>query len=154
MIGASSGPHIRSATPADAQEVARLCAQWGYPVSGNDARGRIDRLLSSTVHTIQVAEQDGRLIGWITGEVRISLGSDPRAEITGLVVDSDARRSGVGSLLVASVEGWAAANGCHEMFLRSSVARTEAHPFYERLGFRRTKTQHAYNKVLTIARQR
>jgi hypothetical protein len=28
------------------------------------------------------------------------------------------------------------------------VARTESHPFYERLGYARAKTQHAYRKRL------
>ena len=32
--------------------------------------------------------------------------------------------------------------------VRSNVARTESHPFYERLGYVRTKTQHAYRKHL------
>jgi hypothetical protein len=35
-----------------------------------------------------------------------------------------------------------------ELFLRSNVLRAEAHPFYEQLGFLRTKTQHAYVKPL------
>jgi hypothetical protein len=32
--------------------------------------------------------------------------------------------------------------------VRSNVARLESHPFYERLGYVRTKTQHAYAKQL------
>jgi hypothetical protein len=28
------------------------------------------------------------------------------------------------------------------------VVRAESHPFYERLGYLRTKTQHAYRKTL------
>jgi hypothetical protein len=34
------------------------------------------------------------------------------------------------------------------MAVRSNVARAESHPFYERLGYVRTKTQHAYRKRL------
>ena len=35
-----------------------------------------------------------------------------------------------------------------ELFLRSSVDRTEAHMFYPALGFERSKTQHVYRKSL------
>jgi hypothetical protein len=34
------------------------------------------------------------------------------------------------------------------MAVRSNVTRTESHPFYERLGYARVKTQHAYRKRL------
>ena len=34
------------------------------------------------------------------------------------------------------------------MTVRSNVVRHESHPFYERVGYERTKTQHAYRKRL------
>jgi GNAT superfamily N-acetyltransferase len=142
---------IRFVTPADTAEVVRLAAQWGYPTSEQVMRRRLDLLLSSPRHVALVAGAEGALLGWGTGEVRLSLGSDPRVEITGLVVDAAARRSGVGSLLVAAIERWALENGFHEIFLRTNVARAESHPFYERLGFELSKTQHAYKKVLHAA---
>ena len=74
--------------------------------------------------------------------------SGERVEIVGLVVDEQARRTGTGRRLVAAAEDWARARGMPELFLRSNVLRTEAHPFYEQLGFLRTKTQHAYVKPL------
>lgn len=141
----------RPAVLADAPEVARLAAQWGYAVSGQGMSSRLARLLASPSHSAFVAEGDGALLGWGTGELRFSLGSDPRVEITGLVVDAAVRRSGVGTLLVARIEQWALEQDCHEVFLRSSTARSEAHPFYQRLGFARRKTQHAYAKVLRAA---
>ncbi len=142
---------VRVATTSDTAEVVRLAAQWGYPTSHQAMGRRLELLLSSQRHVALVAESAGALLGWGTGEVRLSLGSDPRVEITGLVVDADARRSGVGSLLVAAIERWALEHGFQEIFLRTNVARTESHPFYQRLGFERSKTQHAYKKVLHAA---
>jgi len=49
------------------------------------------------------------------------------------------------------LERWALEKQICDLFLRSNVARPEAHPFYERLGYERTKTQHAYKKVLHAA---
>lgn len=57
-------------------------------------------------------------------------------------------RNGVGRALVASAEAWALGNGFSSIGVRSNVARVESHPFYERLGFARTKTQHVYSKTL------
>ena len=48
--------------------------------------------------------------------------------------------------LMAAAEEWAVAHGFDEVILRSNVARPESHPFYESLGYTRTKTQHAYLK--------
>ena len=144
-------PQVRLATASDAPAVARLSAEWGYPTSEALALTRLERVLSSPSHVVLVAEVDDTPAGWASAEVRLSLGSDPRVEITGLVVAAEFRRTGIGRLLVAHVEQWTAEKRCRELFLRSNVARAEAHPFYECLGYERTKTQHAYRKVLHAA---
>ena len=76
------------------------------------------------------------------------LESGERAEIVGLIVTSSARRSGTGLALVKAAEKWAVEQGMPSISVRSNVARVESHPFYERLGYVRTKTQHAYAKQL------
>ena len=53
----------------------------------------------------------GSVIGWIHLSEARTLESDPRAEITGLVVDSDHRSAGVGRLLVERGEEWARQRG-------------------------------------------
>ncbi|HVD32140.1 MAG TPA: GNAT family N-acetyltransferase, partial [Gemmatimonadales bacterium] len=68
-----------------------------------------------------------------------------------LVVDPAYRSHGVGRGLVTAVEQWAANRGLEQMTVRSNVARAESHPFYQRLGYIRTKTQHAYRKALSGA---
>ena len=51
-------------------------------------------------------------------------------------------------LLVEAVEAWAAARGLVQLAVRGNVVRVESHPFYERLGFVRVRTRHAYRKQL------
>jgi len=58
------------------------------------------------------------------------------------------RGRGAGRQLVEAVERWAAARGLDEISVRSNVVRPDAHPFYERLGYIRAKTQHAYRKAV------
>jgi GNAT superfamily N-acetyltransferase len=138
----------RLASLEDAPGIARLSTQLGYPVTEADIRRRLERLLASSSHLVAVAERNGTLLGWIAGEVRILLESEPRVEISGLVVDTTERRTGIGRMLVSGVENWALRRQCQVVVVRSNVARSESHPFYEQLGYERAKTQHAYRKAL------
>jgi GNAT superfamily N-acetyltransferase len=139
---------LRVATSNDFSEIAQLCALLGYPVSEEVMRVRLDQLLGSSIHVVLVAHNGLALLGWVTGEARVTLEAGDRVEITGLVVDATARRTGVGRLLVAGVERWAVGRHCKEVVVRSNISRPESHPFYEELGYGRAKTQHAYKKVL------
>lgn len=146
-----TAPQVRRANVADAAAVARLAVEWGHPSTTTTTKACLERLTASSEHVALVVEVDGTVVGWATGEVRFLIGSEPRVEITGLVVTSTLRRSGIGRLLVERLEAWAQEKGCRELFLRSNIMRPEAHPFYESLGYERTKTQHAYKKVLHAA---
>lgn len=144
----AKSPSIRPATLHDAAEIARLSTQLGYPATESAMRERLEQLLPSPRQVVFVAEAGHGLLGWVAGELRLILESGSRVELAGLVVDASARRTGIGSQLVREVEQWALAKGCGAVFVRSNVARGEAHPFYERLGYERVKTQHAYRKLV------
>jgi ribosomal protein S18 acetylase RimI-like enzyme len=139
---------IRPASVSDAAAIARLTTELGYPTSTDDMRFRLETLLPRDSQYIAVAESATEIVGWIAVEHRVVLESGTRAEIVGLVVAESARRSGAGSALVGEGEEWARQRGHRVINVRSNVARREAHPFYERLGYVRTKTQHAYRKDL------
>jgi GNAT superfamily N-acetyltransferase len=137
---------IRTAAVADAPAMARLAAQLGYDASATEIAARLGTLLRLASHFIAVAEIDGDVVGWIAAEHRILLGSEARVEIVGLVVASSRRRSGIGRALVGAVEQWQQDRGLSTVLVRSNVTRSDSHPFYERLGYVRHKTQHAYRK--------
>jgi len=121
----------------------------GYPNSAVTIADRLARLLPRAREVVLVAELAPRgVVGWIHGAEQELLDSGRRCEITGLVVDPPARGQGVGRRLVEAVEAWAAARGLGLLTVRSNIVRVESHPFYERLGFVRAKTQHAYRKQL------
>ncbi len=141
---------IRRAALADAARLAALSGTLGYPVADEVMQTRLARLLSRPTDLVLVAESDGgTIVGWIHGAEQELLESDRRAEILGLVVDSDHRGHGAGRRLVAGVEEWAAARGLELITVRSNITRPESHPFYLRLGYLRVKTQHAYRKRLS-----
>jgi GNAT superfamily N-acetyltransferase len=140
-------PIIRDATLDDAPEITRLSAQLGYPAEIAVFLERLRRLLPLPTHAVLVCEHEGGgLHGFVGLEHRLMIESGERVEIVGLVVDAQARRGGLGRALIAAAEAWTRARGLDALFLRSNVLRPEAHPFYEGLGFLRTKTQHAYLK--------
>jgi ribosomal protein S18 acetylase RimI-like enzyme len=140
---------IRTAVLEDAPRLADLSGVLGYPASATTLAGRLERLLGRPEHILLVAElPGGPVVGWLHASEQDLLETGLRAEIVGLVVDADHRGLGVGRRLVARVEEWAAARGLEHLHVRSNVARLESHPFYERLGYVKVKTQHAYRKVL------
>jgi GNAT superfamily N-acetyltransferase len=140
---------VRHATPGDAPRLAALSAELGYPASAEDLARRLAELTERADQIVLVAElAPGHVVGWIHGSEQLLLESGRRCELAGLVVDTRARGLGVGRRLVVEVETWAAGRGIEQMAVRSNVARTESHPFYERLGYTRVKTQHAYRKRL------
>jgi GNAT superfamily N-acetyltransferase len=140
---------IRRAVLEDAPRLAELSEVLGYPMATEAVAQRLARLLGRAEDTVLVAELPSRLVvGWLHGSERELLESGLRCEILGLVVDARHRRLGAGHQLVDAVEAWAIGRGLPEIVVRSNVLRAESHPFYERLGYVRTKTQHAYRKRL------
>jgi GNAT superfamily N-acetyltransferase len=140
---------IRGATLADAARLAELSDVLGYPATADALVERLGRLLGRDEELVLVAEvSPGHVVGWLHGGERELLESGRRCEILGLVVDGTHRGRGVGRRLVQAAEAWASARGHDQMAVRSNVGRAESHPFYERLGYVRAKTQHAYRKRL------
>jgi len=96
-----------------------------------------------------VAESDeGRLAGFLHGFSGMALENGLRATILGLVVDSSMRGQGIGHRLVREAEAWARSKGHQALNVRCNVIRTQAHVFYEGMGFACTKTQKHYHKKL------
>lgn len=141
-------PSLRPATAEDAAEIARLATQLGYPCDASQMDARLRAVLADPTRTVLVAAHGAVLAGWVGVEHRTTLESGEKAEIVGFVVDAALRRSGIGRLLLAAAERWAAERGFTRLMVRSNTARLESHPFYEKYGYLRAKSQHVYFKAL------
>jgi GNAT superfamily N-acetyltransferase len=140
---------IRSAVNGDALRIAELSAVLGYPISPEAASARLKHLLARPGNAVFVAElASAGVVGWIHGAEQDLLESGRHCEILGLIVAANQRGEGIGRRLVAKVERWAHERGLERLSVRSNVARAESHPFYERLGYARAKTQHVYRKQM------
>jgi len=139
---------VRRARPQDAERLAELATQLGYPSSAREVARRLERVLGDGGQAVLVAEAVGGVVGWVHVIATFLIESDPQAEIGGLVVDQNHRGRGVGTLLMSQAEQWARAQGLRSVYLRSNVLRREAQRFYEKLGYQVVKTQTAFRKQL------
>jgi diamine N-acetyltransferase len=100
----------------------------------------IQKLLTSTTDTLFVAPRDGRLVGlaWVITRNAPDLPIFvPRrfAVIETLVVDEEARRQGVGRVLVERIQHWATDYGLQEVQLSVHEFNAGARAFYTELGY-------------------
>lgn len=70
----------------------------------------------------------------------------PFAVIENVVVDRAHRQKGVGRAMMAHALDLARRAGCYKLSLSTNARRTEAHAFYEHLGFQR----HGYSYVASL----
>jgi GNAT superfamily N-acetyltransferase len=132
---------IREMTANDATAVNTLSKQLGYPLSIGQTLQNINMILQSKDHTAFVAEYENEIVGWIGAAQAIMIEVMPHCEINGLVIDENHRGMGIGKLLIDNVKQWAKENGNNKIALHCNVKRTEAHLFYQHLGFTELKQQ-------------
>ena len=137
---------LREMNKGDVPAVAALSGQLGYPSTDDAVASRWRHLSTQPCDRVVVAVLGGTVVGWIHLHVWVGLESGPDVEVGGLVVDERHRGAGVGRVLMKEAEEWARQRNCRRVRLRSNVARTAAHLFYQRIGYRIFKTQYAFEK--------
>ena len=128
--------HVRDARPDDAPALALLITGLGYPSEGEVIARRL-RVLEEAGDRALVAERDGTIVGLITTHVTNVLHRPtPVGRISMLVVTERSRGTGVGRALMAAAERvLEEERGCGIIEVTSNRKRTDAHAFYERLGY-------------------
>jgi ribosomal protein S18 acetylase RimI-like enzyme len=127
---------IRPCTIEDAKAVSVLLTQLGYTVSTQHSAERVRRLSNTGMDPIILAVADGQVLGLLASHLCHMLQYEkPVMRITALVVDRQARRRGVGKLLMEHAEHLAVAAGCEIVELTSAMSRTAAHAFYHGIGY-------------------
>jgi len=132
----------------DAGAVANLATQLGYPSSEVQLAERIARVLGREEAAAMVAEDAGNVVAWVHVELRRTLVADQHAQVMALVVDERCRGRGIGAALMAEAERWARKRGANAVRVASRTTREEARRFYERQGYRLTKTSNWFEKEL------
>lgn len=127
---------IRSATAADIAEITRIRAAGGLP----DDSARMARYLAGEHHpqhalaprAMFVAEQGGRMIGYIAGHRTTRHGCD--GELQWIYVLPDARSSGAADRLLDRLAAWFIEQGARRVCVDVVPENTRARRFYHRHG--------------------
>jgi GNAT superfamily N-acetyltransferase len=131
---------LRRAAAGDAEAIATLFTDEGYPAGPSDIVARLDRFATDDDQVI-VAEHDGALLGFIAACTvpRFEHG-DWFVRIVALVVDAGARERGVGRTLMAEAERIGRDRGAAFIEVTAGHHRPEARHLYESLGYDATVT--------------
>ena len=127
---------LRNAVMADADDVARLLEELGYPCDLRDAAERIASILVNDRQALVVARRDGAVVGLIALDFMyyLPLGTTT-CRVTALVVTPTAQGLGIGRSLLKEAERRARGGGAARIELTSGSQRTEAHAFYRACGY-------------------
>jgi GNAT superfamily N-acetyltransferase len=126
---------LRQATEADAEAIASLLTDEGYPSGPSDIVERLSRFASPHSQVV-VADHDGAVLGFI------ALHALPRFEqsdrvirIMALVVDAGERERGVGHLLMEEAERIGRELGAAFVEVTAGHHRPDARHLYESIGY-------------------
>lgn len=127
---------LRNAVLADADDVAHLLAELGYPCEIADAAERINAILANDRQVLVVARRQGEVCGLMALDFMyyLPLGTTT-CRVTALVVSPNVQGQGIGRHLLKEAERRARSGGAARIELTSGAQRVEAHAFYLACGY-------------------
>jgi len=134
---------IRPATTDDVSAIVAMLAddplgaQRESPDDLAPYLAALERLLPDPNQHLVVATREGRVVGTLQLTVipGLSRRGATRSIIEGVRVHTDERGSGLGTRLIQWAIDESRRQNCQLVQLTSDTTRTDAHRFYERLGF-------------------
>jgi GNAT superfamily N-acetyltransferase len=126
---------IRPAEASDAEAIATLFTDEGYPAGPSDIVERLSRFASEHSRVV-IAEHEGTLLGFIALHALPRFEHDDRiVRVLALVVDAGARERGVGHRLMTEAERIAGELGAAFVEVTAGHHRPEAYRLYESMGY-------------------
>lgn len=141
---------IRKAVDGDLVAVLALYSQKdlddGKILELEDARKLFAKFRDYPDYDLYVAVDGDRVVGTFELLIMHNLAhlGRPSGVVEDVVVSSDCRSRGVGRRMMRHAMDVCRERGCYKMALSSNAIRTDAHRFYDNLGFRR----HGYSFVV------
>jgi GNAT superfamily N-acetyltransferase len=139
---------LREGTVEDAPSLAALSSQLGYVTTAAEMRARLYSIRNSQQDVVYVAVVGNVVIGWIHGFCTLRLESGWFGEVGGVVVDENYRSNSVGKMMMDKLREWSIGKGMPVLRVRVKKERAEAHSFYLKQGFTKTKEQMVYDAAL------
>jgi ribosomal protein S18 acetylase RimI-like enzyme len=132
------GVRLREALIEDVPALVPLMGTLGYPTDEGRLREGLAAILADPSYRTVVAEEGDSVVGLVGMRRGLRYEAGSYVQLAALVVAEGQQGRGVGSALVREVERWARAQGARMITLNSAHHRTDAHRFYERLGYEAT----------------
>ncbi|MCT9076437.1 GNAT family N-acetyltransferase [Streptomyces fulvoviolaceus] len=134
---------MRPATPDDIPAIVAMLAddslgsQRESPDDLTPYLAALERLSSDPNQHVVVAAREGRVVGTLQLTIipGLSRRGATRSIIEGVRIHADERGSGLGTRLIEWAIDESRRQNCQLVQLTSDNTRTDAHRFYERLGF-------------------
>jgi GNAT superfamily N-acetyltransferase len=138
---------LRPAGPADAERIAALFTEEGYPAGPSDIVARLERFASDYSRVV-VADLDGELLGFIAFHALPRFEHDDRiVRVLALVVDAGVRDRGIGHLLMTEAERASRDMGAAFIEVTAGHHRPDARHLYEALGYDGSVTAYLRKKL-------
>ena len=138
---------LRNLLLTDVEALSRINEQaLGYSFSTEKTGQQLAKLIQDSHHFF-IGFEDGetqQLLGYVHAEVYQSLYSEPCFNVLALAVLPDQQGKGIGKTLLQEKE--AKRRGYAFIRLNSADYRTEAHAFYEHVGYSSDKLQKRFIK--------
>jgi ribosomal protein S18 acetylase RimI-like enzyme len=139
---------VRRARVADAEAIARLVSELGYRTSVEQMRKRLEAIMRVDDYETLVADDDGHVVGVVGTRIGpLYEDDDQHGQIMALAVARQHQRRGIGRMLIEAAESSLVARGGRVLVVNSGNHRSDAHAFYESLGY--SLTGRRYKKSLS-----
>jgi len=130
--------NIREARESDAQAIAGLLEELGYPNTPEFVIRKLE-LLGDDENPVFVAVAAGKVVGFVSLHIMPVFHEEPLyCRVTAVAVTEAFKRRGVGERLMEHAEAVALNARCGRIELTSNDRRKWAHAFYEALGYEGT----------------
>jgi GNAT superfamily N-acetyltransferase len=131
-------PTIRLAELSDAEPLASLMGELGYPTRAAEMEMRLEPILRDSRYRTFVAVWDGKICGMIGTFCYHSYEyNNVGGRILALVVTKKMREQGIGRALVNMAEKDFTERNITRVAVNARLTREDAHNFYESLGYTR-----------------
>ena len=138
---------MRTAEPSDAEAIASLFTDEGYPAGPSDILERMTRFASPHSRVV-IAEHEGGVLGFIAVHALPRFEHDDRIlRVLALVVDAGARERGVGRQLMAEAERIAGELDAAFVEVTAGHHRPDARRLYELMGYDATVAAYLRKKL-------
>lgn len=132
---------------SDLADLVHLIGLLGYQLDDSRLATRLSHIdPDAGYQTWVVRDPAGRIAAVAGSHILWAFNADrPSAQLMLLVVREDARRDGLGTLLLGHFESWAKTHDAATLAAVSAAAPETAHRFYQRRGYHSTGS--AYSKM-------